>query len=407
MCIRDSAQSDHFADGACWVDLAPLIAADAVIPAAVAALNAPEQAGRAPSVNLVDFLAARRLLLVLDNCEHVLVGAAALIEAVRRDCPGVHVLATSRVRLRLPGEHVYMVEPLALPGVAGGEWRVAGGEEQGAGGGLRVAGVVWGASAVAAVRENPSVQLFVDRAAAVWPTFALTPANAPAVAHICRRLEGIPLAIELAAGRVRLLSTRHIAERLDSAFDLLAAGPTQPRQHRTLRGVLDWSYDLLSADEKTVLRRLAVFAGSFSLAAAESVAGGDPLPPGATLELLAGLIDHSLVAGEEGDDERRYRLHEMTRQYALEQLAAAGEREVVMARLLAYVAALARRARDELRGEQQAVWLRRLDAKTATIEVALEWGSRAADDVAAADTLRVVAELYFYWTCLLYTSRCV
>ena len=189
-----------------------------------------------------------------------------------------------------------------------------------------------------------------------------------------------------------------IRDRLDSAFDLLAAGSTQPRQHRTLRGVLDWSYDLLSADEKTLLRRLAVFAGSFSLEAAESVAGGDPLPPGATLELLAGLIDHSLVAGEEGDDERRYRLHEMTRQYALEQLAAAGEREAVMARLLAYVAALARRARDELRGEQQAAWLRRLDAKAPTIETALEWGSRAADDSAAADALRAVAELYFYWT---------
>lgn len=386
-----AAQAAHFPDGAAWVDLAPLIAADAVAPAAVAALRAPEQAGRPPLANLVDFLAPRRLLLVLDNCEHVLVGAGALIDAVRRDCPGVHLLATSRLRLRLPGEHVYVVGPLALPSVTPVSLPVAAAEW---GGG---AGDRWSDVELAAARQSASVQLFADRATAVWPTFALTPANIPAVARICRRLEGIPLAIELAAGRVRLFSPRQIADRLDSAFDLLAAGPTQPLPHRTLRGALDWSYGLLADNEKTLLRRLAVFAGHFSLPAAEEVAGGAPIPPGATLELLAELIDHSLVSGDEGD-ERLYRLHEMTRQYALEQLIAAGEREAIMARLLAYVAVLARQARDELRGAHQAEWLRRLDAQAPTIEIALEWGSRAADDTAAADALRAAAELYFYWT---------
>ena len=389
--------AEQFADGACWVDLAPLIESDAVVAAAGAALSLLEQPGRPPLATLVDYLAARRLLLILDNCEHVLVGAGALITAIGRDCPGVHVLATSRLRLRLPGEHVFQVRPLALPQVTRDALRATSEEE-------RVAAGEYSAEEVAAARENPSVQLFVDRATAVWPTFALTPRNTPAVVHVCRRLEGIPLAIELAAGRVRLLSTRQIAARLDSAFDLLTAGPTQPLAHRTLRGVLDWSYDLLTAGEKMLLRRLAVFAGSFSLEAAEAIGGGDPaqgddpMPRDATLELLAGLIDHSLVAGEEGEDERRYRLHEMTRQYALEQLVAAGEREAIMGRLLAYVAALARRARDELRGEGQAGWLRRLDAKAPTIETALEWGSRAPTDAAVADALRAVAELYFYWT---------
>lgn len=394
------AEAEAFAEGVVWVNLAPLLESDAVMPAVAAALGLPEQAGRAPLATLVDHLGARRLLLVFDNCEHVLVGAGALIDALRRDCPAVHVLATSRLRLRLAGEHVFSVGALALPQNSD-ERRFLSSDEMTSyelRGESEASRVEWGAAEMAAVAANPCVQLFVDRATAVWPTFALTPANAPAVVHICRRLEGIPLAIELAAGRVRLLSTRQIAQRLDSAFDLLTAGPTQPLPHRTLRGVLDWSYNLLSGEEKTVLRRLAVMAGSFTLEAAELVAGGAPIPPGAVLELLAGLIDHSLVSGEEGEDDRRYRLHEMTRQYALEQLAAAGEREQVMARLLTFVGRKARRARDELRGERQAEWLRRLDASMANIETALEWGSRAADDAAAAETLRAVAELYFYWT---------
>jgi len=363
-----SAATERFHGGACWVDLSPLVEGEAVAGAVAAALALREQAGRPLTETVIEFLGDTPLLLVLDNCEHVLAGVGALIGALLRDCPGVHVLATSRLRLRLPEEHVYAVGPLALPAEAGE------------------------AEAPAA---NPCMQLFVERATAVWPTFALSADNAPAVAYICRRLEGIPLAIELAAGRVRLLSPHQIAARLDGAFDLLATGLVQ---HRTLRGTLDWSYSLLGPGEKALLRRLSVFTGSFTLDAAEQVAAGETLERGEVIDLLAGLIDHSLVAGEEWGGERRHRFHEMTRQYALERLTAAGERERVMARLLGYVGALAREAREQLRGEAQAVWLRRLDAEGPTIETALEWGIRAPGDETAAVALRALADLYFYWS---------
>ena len=290
-------QRERFRDGAWFVDLAPL-ARPELIADAIAAATGLTQSGRSPSAAaLVDWLAGRELLIVLDNCEHLIAGCAETVERVLRGCPAVQVLATSREPLALTGELVWRVPSLTLPDAT----RLL---------------------SPAELLGYESVRLFVERARAVQPQFALTEANAGDVVGICRRLDGMPLAIELAAARAGSLPPAEIARRLVASFGLLRhqRRTVQTRQ-QTLEAALEWSYRLLEAPEARLLGRLGVFAGRFGLEAAEQICSDRGLPREEIVDLLAHLVDKSLVVASEDAGEPRYRLLEMIRQYARERLA--------------------------------------------------------------------------------------
>jgi predicted ATPase/DNA-binding CsgD family transcriptional regulator len=331
------------------VDLAPL-ADPALVPQAVASsLGVREQPGRSPTETLSDYLGSKKVLLVLDNCEHLIQACAELSEALLRSCPELWVLATSREALSLTGEVAWPVPSLSLP-----ELR-------------RLLDIE-------SLPQYESARLFVERTAAVKPTFALTEQNAPAVAQVCYRLDGIPLAIELAAARTKVLSVEEISERLDDSFRLLAAGSrtAMPRQ-RTLHATMDWSHELLSREERVIFRRLAVFSGGFSLEAAESVCVGEDLEWDEVLDLLSQLVDKSLVTGWERGSETRYRLLETVRQYGWEKLSESGETGQVRERHAGYYLALAQEAEAELKGERQVAWLERLEREHDNLRAAMAW----------------------------------
>jgi predicted ATPase/DNA-binding SARP family transcriptional activator len=315
---------------------------------------------------LTDALRGRRLLLVLDNCEHVIEAAAGLARALLRHAPGVRILATSQEPLDVAGEQVWPVPPLDLPDPA---------------------------APAADLARSSAVRLFLARARATLPGFELTDDNAPAVAAICRSLDGIPLALELASTRVRVLGVHELAERLDDRFQLLTTGQRgAPARQQTLRAMIDWSWELLTAAEQTVLRRLAIHSDGCSLEAAEAVCAGDGVKPPEVLDLLARLVDRSLVSVTHEAYGPRYRLLESVAAYCLERLRA-GEHDRVR-RTHAYYASLAERADSYLRGERQQQWLHRLDAETANV--------RAALDGAAADgdgrlMLRLAQAMVWYW----------
>lgn len=300
-------------DGIWFVELAPLGDAAEVAPAVLSALGATEYidtpqsalgtprrlpASRAATERLVDVIADRRVLLVLDNCEHLVQEVAALVDSLLAACPRLRVLTTSREPLSIPGELLHPVGPLGLP------------------------------PEDAVDDEYPAIQLFVDRARAVRPDFALIDANRGAVAEICRRLDGMPLAIELAAARLRALTPELIVERLADRFRLLTSGSrTALPRHQTLRAVVEWSWELLDPDEQAVARRLSLFSGGATLEAAEQVCSDRNLPPHAILGVLASLVDKSLVEAAAGERSVRYRMLETVRAYGAEQLELAGERE--------------------------------------------------------------------------------
>jgi predicted ATPase/DNA-binding NarL/FixJ family response regulator len=290
---------DGFPDGAWLVSLAD-VTGPALVNARVAgALGVREEPGQPLDATLEDALRGRRLLLILDNCEHLVAACAQLCERLLASCPWLRVLATSREPLRVPSETVWRVPPLSLPPAG---------------------------TAAHELAEHEAIRLFTERAAAARPGFALGPANASAIAGVCRTLDGMPLAIELAAARVGALAVEQINGRLTDRFQLLAAGHrTAPPRQRTLRATVDWSYELLTPKEQLLLRRLAVFSG-WNLEMAERVCADGKLPADAILDLLAALIDKSLVAldGEIAGD-ARYRLLDTIRQYAGERLAASGE----------------------------------------------------------------------------------
>ncbi len=309
-----AALTDAFADGVWFVELAPLASADYVPTTIVQALGLAPNSGGDPVEQTARALRALALLLVLDNCEHLVEASARVVAAILRACPQVKVLASSRQALGLAGEQLYRLAPLAVPTPDRA-----------------------GRLGVAHAATSPAVELFVERARSVDWRFALTDENAATIADICRRLDGIPLAIELAASRVRILSPRQLRDRLDERFRVLSSGSRDvlPRQ-QTLRALIDWSHELLDDRERTLFRRLAIFVNGFTLAAASAVASGDGLDEFDVIDLLASLADKSLVLTEPAGDELRYRLLESTRAYASEQLAAAGERDGLAARHARY-----------------------------------------------------------------------
>jgi non-specific serine/threonine protein kinase len=356
---------DAFAGGVWFVDLAPVRDPTLVLAAVAAALEVPVPVGRELLVGLAEVVGATQLLLVLDNCEHVLAAMPAVGDLLAA-CPGLKVLATSREPLGLLWEHVFPVPPLALPDPRR----------------QPTADVVGLA---------PAVALFVQRARAVAPGFALGDANAASVAAICARLDGLPLAIELAAARVRLLPPAALLERLQSSLDTLRASERdRPGRHQTLRATLDWSYELLTVDEQRLLTRLAVFVGGCTLGAAEAL-GGD-------LDRLGSLVDKGLVQREEDDGgpEVRFRLLETVRQYALERLEAKpGSAAAARAAHARYFLALAERVEAQLAGTAPAAGVASLEREWDNLQAALGWASEGGDP---ALSLRLAAALSAFGT---------
>ncbi len=346
---------DEFPGGVWLVELAPLRDPALVEQTLATVMGVHEQPGCLLSDQLVEYVRDKHVLLILDNCEHVLEACAQLANLLLRSAPELKILATSRVHLNLAGETTYPVPPLALP-------------EPGR------------AVTVHALAQYEAVRLFIERAIAVQPSFSVTNENAPAVAQICTRLDGVPLAIELAAARIRHLSPDQISSRLDDRFNLLTGGSRAalPRQ-QTLRAALDWSYDLLSMAERTLFNRLAVFAGSFSLEAVEAICidevGSTPSPcvifATQVLDLLSALVDHSLVSLQERNAENRYILLETVRQYALEKLQTSGELPSLQDRHLAYYLKIAQEGETHVyRG--RSTWMKRFETEYDNFRAAMD-----------------------------------
>ncbi|AUH40204.1 BTAD domain-containing putative transcriptional regulator [Streptomyces sp. CMB-StM0423] len=353
--------------------------------------------GAAPAERLAEALRTKRTLLVLDNCEHVVDAVAALCARLLAAAPGVHVLATGQEPLGVGGEHLWPVAPLDVPPPA----TAAPADADGTAHLAAASGTTHQATAptpdLAALRASGAVRLFAERAAAVAPGFAVDAGNAAAVAAVCRRLDGIPLALELAATRVRALGVHELAARLDDRFRLLSAGPRDaPARQRTLRAMLDWSWELLTAPEQAVLRRLSLHADGCTLRAAEAVCAGGGIAEDDVLGLLARLVDRSLVMTTPGDGvtPARYHLLESVAAYGHEQLCEAGEFTSVRHRHAAYYASLAGEAEPQLRGPAQRQWLLRLDAESANMRAALEDAVRTG---AAATALGLANDLAWYW----------
>jgi predicted ATPase len=330
---------EAYPDGVWLVQLAPL-SEEVLVPKAVAeALKVPERPGEPLSDTLSEVLRDRQLLLILDNCEHLIEAIARLVDLLLDSCPRLRILATSREGLGVEGEIRWLVPSLSVPEQ---ERRTLSSEE---------------------LEAYESVRLFVERAKAHNPLFSLSPKNALAVAGICNRLEGIPLAIELAAARVDTLSVEQISERLEGSLRLLTRGgrTTVPR-HQTLKGTLDWSHQLLSEDEKKLFGRLSVFAGGWTLEAAEAVGSGQGVEEGEVLDLLSGLVEKSLVVARESQESGvRYRMLEPVRQYAREKLEKSGETPAAKRAHAGYFLALAEEAESELFGPRDVEWLERLE----------------------------------------------
>jgi predicted ATPase/DNA-binding NarL/FixJ family response regulator len=312
-----------FRDGAWLVELAEVQDPALVSNALVAALDLRDQASTEPLAILLPYLRDKQLLLVVDNCEHLLEATAHLVTEVIRAAPGVRVVATSREPLSVSGEHVIPVPPLELPSAHDGE-------------------------PLAQLLQNEAVMLFTERAAAASGRFELTASNQAAVVDLCRRLDGLPLAIELAAVRTRVLTPEQILNRLTDRFGLLTGGgrAALPR-HQTLRTTIDWSHDLLAADERTLLRRLRVFAGRFTLEDVEGVCTSVDVPSVSALDLLSSLVDKSLVMKEDAKSLACYRLHETMREYAGLKLREVGEEEAFQQRCSEYYRSRCQRSAAE------------------------------------------------------------
>ena len=345
---------DAYPHGAWLVELASINEGARVAQAIASAISMRDEPGRALEDSLVDAFRTQRALLVLDNCEHLVSACAELATTLLRSCAGLQVLATSQEALGVTGEAVLVVPSLDI--------------------------------------DTEAVELFVDRARLHRPDFDAGGANADAIRQIVARLDGIPLAIELASARVGVLTPQQIVARLDDQFRLLTGGSRAalPRQ-RTLRAAVEWSHSLLGDEEQVLLRRLAVFAGGFGLEGAEAVADGD------VLDVLSRLVARSLVIAEEQDGESRYRMLETIRQYAQDKLADAGEVEATRTRHLAWFRAFALEAEPELTGPAQAEWLARLDTEAENLRAAMDWCSARAESAGDETLLTIAVSLWRFW----------
>jgi predicted ATPase len=362
--------AEDYPDGVAWVELASLRDPNAVPDAIARVLGVHEEGTRSLPEVVIESLATRSLLLVLDNCEHLL-AAAPFIGQVLATGPHLAVLATSRARLQLRGERELVVGPLAVPTMAGETL-----------------------TQVAALAAVPAVRLFVARASDVHPEFALTSENAAVIAAICQRLEGLPLALELAAARVKLLPPAALLARLEQRLPLLAAGARDlPLRQQTMRDTIAWSHDLLAPVEQRFFRRLAVVAGGFTIEGVEGVIGVTLSTPH-VLDLVASLVDQSLLrAIAPAGDAPRFALLDTVREYAGERLAASGEEMAVRRAHASFFRGLAEHAEQELTGPDQAAWLDRLEAEHNNVREALAWSI----DHDASAALRLVASLWRFW----------
>ena len=351
----------------CWVELAALTD-PALVPQAVATAVDVYEAERMPLLAALAAAFAGPSLLILDNCEHLIAACALLAESLLRACPTLRILATSREPLRVSGETIWRVPPLTLPDAA---------------------------LTATSLAESEAVQLFVERAHGRLPDFALTEENAAAVATICQRLDGMPLALELAAARVAVLPVGQLAARLDDALRVLTVGGRNaPPRQQALRATLDWSHALLTTEEQATLRRLAVFAAGWELEAAEAVCGAGEVARADVLELLGQLVEKSLVAMAEEGGAARYSMLEVVRQYASERLAASGEAGDTRRRHVAYFLALAEGADAALIGPEQMARVERLEREHDNLRAALQW---AVEQEEAETALRLVGALWPFW----------
>jgi predicted ATPase/class 3 adenylate cyclase len=346
---------NEYRDGVWLVELALIAEPERVVEAIAAAVGAREEADRPLRVTLVNFLRGKNLLLILDNCEHLLSTISALAAELLRSCPRLKILATSRQSLGIGGEAAFFVPPLQILDIRTEDFR--------------------GPDFAQRLSQYEAVKLFIARALAVRPDFVITNANAPAVAEICSRLDGIPLAIELAAARVKLLNVDQIASRLDDRFRLLRGSHRDGLPHQqTLQALIDWSHDLLSEQERIAFRRMGVFAGGRTLEALEAVCSGDGIEEFEVLDLLEQLVDKSLIAVERDvSGDSRYTMIETVWQYSREKLEASGEAPAVRDRHLTYFLAFAEKAAPHLDGPDQRVWLDRCESERFNIRFAAEW----------------------------------
>jgi predicted ATPase/DNA-binding CsgD family transcriptional regulator len=360
-------QRDYFADGAAWVPLAPVAASDQVLPALARAIGLRGVAGEELGSTVIRVLSHRQLLLVLDNFEHVL-AAAPIISEILLSCPGLKALVTSRAPLRVSDEHELAVLPLALPPAT--------------------------ARAPAALAGIPSIQLWCQRVGAIDPSWTLSDENAATVAEICRRLDGLPLAIELAAARVRIFPPSLLLARLSYRLTILTAGPRDlPARQQTLRDAINWSYELLQPWEQRLFRRVAVFQGGFSFEAAAIVGNVDNAIESVE-EALGALVDqHLLIRLENNAGEPRFGMLETIREFAVECLAGSGERARIRHAHAEYFARLAEAAEPVLNSGQRQAWSIRLDAEQANIRVALEC---ALEQDSADSGFRIIGSLWLW-----------
>jgi len=359
-----------FPDGVWMVEFAAISDA-ALVPQTVAAvLGIRESSGRPIMTLLTEYLRSKEILLILDNCEHLLSACAQLVDLLLQACPNLCILATSREALDIPGEVTLRVPSLSIPDIQRFE-------------------------PAEALTQYESVRLFVERAELIQPGFALNHSNALSIAQICRRLDGIPLAIELAVARVKVMNVEQVALRLDDRFRLLTGGSrTALPRHQTLRALIDWSFDLLSDMERILFRRLSVFSGGCTLEAAEAICTGEGIEQYEILDLLTQLVNKSLVIPDrESEHETRYRLLETIRQYARDKLFEAGKGDSVRERHLEYYLKLSERAEPELRGRHQAAWLNRLEKEVDNIRAALEWSVEDQPGLA----MRMASALLWFW----------
>lgn len=368
----------EFPDGIWFVELAPLNEADLLEQTLANVLDVREEPGRPLLKTLTEYLKDKQALIILDNCEHLILASAKLAESLIRGCPKLRILASSREALAINGETTWRVPSLSVPD-----------PQQ--------------LPPLVQLTQYAAVKLFIDRATAAQPNFQVTNQNAPAVAQICYQLDGIPLAIELAAARIKGMTAEQIASRLDNSFRLLTGGSRTalPRQ-QTLRALIDWSYDLLPEPERVLLERLSVFAGGWGLEAVELVCAGDyaegSIEDFEVLDLLLQLVNKSLVVADEQGAETRYRLLETIRQYGSEKLKTRGEAAQVRSKHCTYYLELAEKAELELQGPQQTAWLARLATEHDNLRAALTWAAEDANDPARVEiALRFGGALWRFW----------